>query len=164
AMVVSILPGHQSPFFFAIGIFSGYLALSGNRAIRFKKKVKNFKTDRWISGIMAVSGALMIITPPIITGSINTILTVFGGTGLFFAIRDLLLFRNPSKLRKQWQQLHLGKMSGAYIAAVTAFVVVNETLPGLYAWFVPGLVGSVYIAYWTRKVSRPLMRKSLPLK
>jgi len=44
-------------------------------------------------------------------------------------------------------------MTGGYISAVTAFFVVNEILPGLWNWFIPTLIGSIYIAFWMKKVS-----------
>ena len=45
-------------------------------------------------------------------------------------------------------------MIGGYIAATTAFVVVNEFFSGLYGWFVPGLIGGIYIGYWMSKLKR----------
>ncbi|EAR12593.1 hypothetical protein PI23P_08205 [Polaribacter irgensii 23-P] len=39
ALMVAILPNHESPFLFAVGIFSLYFVLTGNRTLSFKKKV-----------------------------------------------------------------------------------------------------------------------------
>ena len=79
-------------------------------------------------------------------------MAVFGTAALVFGLRDLLRFRSPVKLRESWLQLHLGKMTGGYIAAVSAFLVVNQVLPSLLNWFLPSVVGSIYIAYWMRSV------------
>ena len=38
ALVVSILPNHESPFLFSIGVFSSYFVISGFRSIRFRLK------------------------------------------------------------------------------------------------------------------------------
>ena len=45
-------------------------------------------------------------------------------------------------------------MTGGYIAAVTAFFVVNEILPGIANWFVPGVIGGAYIAWWIKSLNR----------
>ena len=59
------------------------------------------------------------------------------------------------RIRKGWLKLHLGKMTGGYIAAVSAFFVVNQILPGISNWFVPSVVGSVFITYWMNKLNKP---------
>ncbi|MBK8698617.1 MAG: hypothetical protein IPN29_03390 [Saprospiraceae bacterium] len=38
-------------------------------------------------------------------------------------------------------------MTGAYISATTAFVVVNEFLPGIMAWFLPGIAGAFTLRF-----------------
>ena len=43
-------------------------------------------------------------------------------------------------------------MTGGYISAVSAFFVVNDILPGLWNWFMPGIVGGIYINYMIRKL------------
>ena len=45
-------------------------------------------------------------------------------------------------------------MTGGYIAAVSAFFVVNQILPGIWNWFVPGIIGSGYITYWMIKLNK----------
>ena len=154
AMFVALLPNHESPFLFAVGSFSLYFVITGNRALSFKRKNVNLKIDKLISIIMLISGFLMILLPIILTKKANIILIVFAVIGIFFSIRDLKLFKNPKQLRKNWLKLHLGKMIGGYIAAVTAFVVVNNFFPSFYGWFIPGIIGGFVITYWMRKVSR----------
>lgn len=154
AMIVAILPNHQSPFLFAVGIFSLYFVLTGNRALNFKRKNPNLKIDKIISIIMITTGILMILLPVILTKSINIILVVFAIVGIIFSVRDLMLFKTPERLRKGWLKLHLGKMIGGYISATTAFVVVNEFFPSLYGWFIPGIVGGFVIAYWMKKMNK----------
>ncbi len=154
AMIVAVLPNHESPFLFAVGIFSLYFVLTGNRALNFKRKNPNLKIDKLISIIMIITGILMILLPVILTKSINIILVVFAIVGIIFSVRDLMLFKNPERLRKGWLKLHLGKMIGGYISATTAFVVVNEFFPSFYGWFIPGIVGGFIIAYWMRKMNK----------
>ncbi|TRZ44341.1 DUF2306 domain-containing protein [Robertkochia solimangrovi] len=154
ALIVSCLPGHESPFLFAIGIFSLYFVLSGYRALRFKKPNINLTLDTWISRMMILTGILMIVLPMVNSGKLNIVLSVFGAFGIYFAIRDLRLYKDPKKVRKSWLKIHLGKMIGGYIAATTAFVVVNGFFPGISGWFIPSVIGGIYIVYWMRKVTK----------
>jgi uncharacterized membrane protein len=153
AMFISTLPKHTSPFLFSIGIFSSYFIITGYRALRFKNEIQNLKTDKIISWIMIFTGILMILYNPLINKRINIVLTAFGLIGLLFSARDLVLFKNQNKLKNVWLKLHLGKMIGGYIAATTAFVVVNNFFPSFYGWFIPGTIGGFYITYWIRKIN-----------
>lgn len=154
AMVIAFLPNHESPFLFAVGIFSMYFILTGKRALKFKQINPNLQTDIWISIIMILIGILMIFLPVILLKHVNIILCVFATVGIGFSVRDLNLYKNPEKLKNGWLKLHLVKMIGAYISATTAFVVVNEFFPSYYGWFIPGIVGGFIITYWIRKLNR----------
>jgi hypothetical protein len=151
AFLISVLPGHESPFLFAVGIFSLFFVLTGYRALQFKRKNHNLMFDKIIAYVMIVSGVLMITLPPLLTAKMDIVLTVFGAVGIYFSIQDLRLFQNRKKLRATWLNQHLTRMMGGFIAAVTAFVVVNQILPGVVGWLLPGAVGSIIISYWVRK-------------
>lgn len=152
ALTVAVLPNHESPFLFSVGIFSLYFLLTGNRALNWKKEVKGIWLDRLMAISMFITALLMLFYLPITIGKINIILSVFGAAGGLFAVQDMLLFRKPEKMKKRWLVQHLSRMLGAYIAAFTAFIVVNKVLPSYVAWLLPGFLGGFYIAYWTRKV------------
>jgi len=152
ALVVAVLPKHESPFLFAVGVFSLYFVLTGKRALHFKLEKPDLRADKWISKIMILTGVLMILLPIVLTKRIHIVLVVFAIIGIVFSVRDLKLFKNPEQLRKGWLKLHLGKMIGGYISATTAFVVVNEYFPSFYGWFIPGIIGGFIITYWMRKL------------
>lgn len=153
ALVISVLPKHESPFLFSIGIFSSYFILTGKRALNFKTDIENLKMDKIISWTMLFTGLVMILYNPIFNNKINIILTVFGLVGLIFSIRDIVLYIDIKKMKKGWLKLHLGKMIGGYISATTAFVVVNNFFPSFYGWFIPGIFGGIYITYWMMKLN-----------
>lgn len=154
AFIISILPNHESPFLFSIGVFSTYFLLSGYRSLNFRKKEIDIKLDKLIAYIISFTGLVMILFSLVLFGKLNIILLVFGIVGLVFGIRDLKLFKNRELLRVSWLKLHLGKMTGGYIAALSAFFVVNQILPGIWNWFVPGIIGSIYITYWMLKLNK----------
>ncbi len=152
SIVISLLPGHTNPFLFAIGCFSLYLVLSGRRVL----KITNSPTtlDYLISGTMLFLAAAMIINyfyPFFLSSGSNLVLLIFGGIGLTLSARDFNWYKKPKELLKNRIRLHLIKMTGGYIAATTAFFVVNEILPGIWGWITPTIIGSILISYWTRK-------------
>lgn len=154
AFIISVLPNHESPFLFSIGLFSTYFLVSGLRSLKFKQKEFELKTDKIIAYLITLTGISMILYPIILYSKLNIILTVFGIVGIVFGLRDLKLFQNIQRIKKNWLKLHLGKMTGGYIAAVSAFFVVNQILPGIWNWFVPGIIGSGYITYWMIKLNK----------
>ena len=162
ALIISVLPNHESPFLFAVGVFSSYFILTGYRALNYKMHNPALTVDRTLSWIMILVGITMILYPLLLDGSVNVVLLVFGVVGIFFASRDFRLYKDPKRLKKGWLKLHLGKMIGGYISAATAFVVVNEFFPGVYGWFIPGIIGGFYIAYWMMKINRKPVANSTP--
>ncbi len=154
SLVVAVLPHHESPFLFSIGLFSTYLLLSGYRSLRFKRPAFDLKTDKVLAYAMLGTGISMVLIPLILSGQPNIVLPVFGVAGCVFGFRDLRLFQNLKQLKQRWLKLHVAKMTGGYIAAVTAFFVVNQILPGIWNWFVPGIIGSGYISFWLMKLNK----------
>ena len=152
SMVIAVLPGHESPFLLSVGLFSSYFLLSGRQSLSYRGEHPVKKADKILSSAILVVGLLIIFFPIYLNGSLNIVLVVFGLTACIFGWRDLYLFRNPDELRPKWLKLHLGKMTGGYISAVSAFFVVNDILPGLWNWFMPGIVGGIYINYMIRKL------------
>lgn len=152
AIIVAGIPGHKNPFLLSIGLFSLYFLLSGYFSLRLKKQGYPFTIFITLAWVLLAIGIGLIAFPLIKYGSIQIVPLVFGIFGIVFAIRELRLYRHPEKVYQSWMSLHLGKMTGGYIAAVTAFVVVNNILPGAIGWILPGLIGGVYIGWWIRKL------------
>ena len=152
ALVIALFPNHENPFLFSIGVFSSYFLITGYRSLNFKRKDPNLTWDRIIAYLIILTGIVMVSYPILLYGNVNIVLLVFGIVGIVFGIRDIRIQGDPDLLRKSWMKIHLGKMTGGYIAAVTAFLVVNAVLPGIWNWFTPGIVGGFFIAYWMRKL------------
>jgi uncharacterized membrane protein len=104
ALIISILPNHESPFLFSIGVFSAYFLLTGLRSLNYKHKGFSLRTDKIIAYLILITGICMILYPIILHGKLNIILTVFGVVGLVFGIKDLRLFKDRKRLQKSWRQ------------------------------------------------------------
>ncbi|HYV93898.1 MAG TPA: hypothetical protein VE978_19125 [Chitinophagales bacterium] len=148
---------HNIPFLFMIAFFSYQLVMSGYRALFYKKLHKGqevMKLDWIIIGVAASVnvammgwGAWQFIT---FHSSIGIVSAVFGLIGLSFVRRDYSHFRNGTTDKNEWLFKHISGMIAGYIAAVTAFMVVNfsDQLPTLMVWFAPAVVGSPLISYF----------------
>ena len=146
------LPNHENNFLFLIGIFTIYLVISGNRILLFKKKKEANFTDKLISGVMFVASLVMLFfgTYFLLKSNFGGILYLFFGIiALGLSIRDFKFYKNIDKTKIL--PFHIGKMSGAYIASITAFLVAGLRFEGLIYWISPSIVGTIFIMYWIKK-------------
>ncbi|SDY38639.1 hypothetical protein SAMN05444397_101515 [Flavobacterium aquidurense] len=79
--------------------------------------------------------------------------TFFGGFGFFMTIKDFIFYKNPPEFKKKWLIKHIGKMVGALIASITAFIVAGMGIGNLISWMLPSVLGTIYIIYWNRKIT-----------
>lgn len=160
SMPLACMPGHENTFLFLIALFTIYMVLAGNRALSFKprfKKIKADLSDNLISGSMLVFSVVMIVFGiyGLLNKLPNAVLYVFFGViGLFMSWRDFVFYKNPSKTKSTWLVNHIGRIVGAYIASITAFLVAGLHLGTLVYWIGPTVLGSIAIVYWVRKVKR----------
>ncbi|MHC0440546.1 hypothetical protein [Flavobacterium sp. 3-210] len=149
------MPKHQNIFLFLIGLFTIYLVISGNRALTFKFKSKADLLDKVISGTMLFFSIIMIsigLYSQLYNISNGILFTFFGGFGLFMTLKDFIFFRNFSETNRNWLSKHIGKMVGALIASITAYIVAGLGIGSLIAWIMPSILGTFYIIYWNRKI------------
>lgn len=157
ALFVSRMPRHENLFLFLIGVFTIYLVLAGNRALTLKSKIKPKADwiDKSISGGMLTASVIMLLVGiiEIVQQLENSILyIVFGGFGLFMSLKDLKTYTTFHENKNAWLVSHIGRMVGAFIASITAFIVAGLSIGTVAAWVTPSIVGTIYIIYWTRKI------------
>ena len=152
SLPVACMPGHENPFLFMIGLFTIYMVIVGKRALRFKnRKIKVSKADWGISACMVAISLMMIILGSFYFQEISVLYIYFGITGLILCITDYRFLQNPHKTKSAWLVQHIGKIMGAYIASITAFLVAGMKIPGLAVWILPSVIGTASIIYWIRK-------------
>jgi hypothetical protein len=154
ALWIAVLPGHTNTFLFSIGLFSLYFLIIGKRAMLYKSASHSFQIDQWISYAMVIASAAIPLTPYLSGKPVHFVALVFGIFGLVMAIANIYRFRKAEWVRKRWLSFHIGHITGGYIAAFTAFIVVNNLFPPAFAWvgwIAPGVLGGIYISFWIRK-------------
>ena len=157
AFVLSLI--RYNPFLFMVGVFTLYMTVTGYRGLLKKRqRTQQAKLTDWLligfSGIMAgfmtiraiyqVSDGQQDFLPVVLT---------FSGILTIFIITDLRIYLGSKTMTaNDWLLYHIGRISGAYIATLTAFLVVNvQTEPAYIAWLLPTVLGSPLISYFRRK-------------
>lgn len=143
-----------NPFLLGIGFFTIYLTASGWIWIRRIPLALRVKYARLIAFGGMITAAFMLFEA-FSSHTMNVVLLVFSLILLVMAVPDALRRKNP----KSAATLHAARMGGAYIAAFTAFLVVNVNL-GIWGWLLPSAVGSPLIAFGVRRYLNSLKRPS----
>ena len=148
-------------FLLLIGIFSYYLVYTGifyNRN-RTAEKIGNWSYTRiYFFALIFLSMILYGIYA--LTASayaLGIILLVFGGIGGLLSKTDITFYilKKEQNSKNFSVRSHLGRMTGSYIAALTAFAVNNlHFLPTVVIWLLPTFLGFGLISYYDRKYSR----------
>ncbi|MES2388860.1 MAG: hypothetical protein V4543_12735 [Bacteroidota bacterium] len=166
--VLGIVVGNMLLIF--IGLFSFYLTYTGYRALKLRRLVPDFR----ITGLDAVyipfsmlTGLLMFslgLIDGTLTYRLNPVMLIFGAFMFLNAgldIRNYFRWKAGSKIKEQYAEIrcammrmHIGRSIGSYIAAMTAFFVVNRVFPQevYYAnWFLPSVLFVPVIIRFSRK-------------
>ena len=146
-------------FLALLAVFSFYLAFTGYRALSRKRPThgERARAGDWAAALVtfAASAALAVlglVRPGPSWERLGVVPVVFGVLGMVLAGVDLARFARPPADPRAWWFAHMGGMLGSYIAAVSAFSVVNFTfLPTAVRWLWPTALGiSIWIAYKVR--------------
>lgn len=162
AFGMSIMKENQ--FLLAVGIFSLYMAYTGNRAV--KKRKNEARYLQWIDDAMVTAGmgggGLLIFLglPSLLQGTVNMniVSVIFGAITLWMALQDLKMRFSEKRYDKKANLiLHISRMGGAFIATVTAFLVTNVYIePQWILWLAPTAAGSIFMARASRKWRKKL--------
>jgi len=156
AVILAI--GHQRTFLFMVAFFSYFFTVRGYR-ILFLKGLGTTTKATWIDWtIVVISACFMIFlvmwgVSVLLEGNTMGIVGLtFGAIGSTFVVSDIRLFRSKPGRQHCWYG-HIGAMGGSYISAVTAFVVVNISIPGFgwLLWILPSAIGGILIVRTIRK-------------
>ncbi len=154
-------------FLVLTAVFSFYAALSGYRVLYRKRTDLGQRASAldWAAAVITLVASVALValgfTQPTPTFQrLSTVAIVFGGVGFSLAGLDVWQFWSPPADKRAWWYKHMANMIGSYIAAVTAFSVVNfHFLPTTLRWLWPTMIGSpliaIWIIYYKRRFNKP---------
>ncbi len=153
-------------FLFIVGVFTIFLVGTGQRYMYLKKLGQGQKPKPidWIlsfsmllAGVVFVSwGMIMLLTQQ---NSMGVTLVVFGLIGLQNVRKDLQNYRGKIKFKMYWLREHIIRITAAYIASFTAFIVVNQNhfpngIPEVVFWLIPTVFLTPLIFKWVRQYAK----------
>ena len=154
--IMSIL--HQNLFLLIIAVFSFYMTATGQRFLNLKRidKGQTAQPIDWILSCTMIFFAFGFIFYGFYLCANDTnfgfVLLAFGLISILMAAKDISIYKVNIKHRNYWLLIHIQRMIGAYIASLTAFLVVNNTyLPQIVAWLLPTVILTPLIVYWSKK-------------
>ena len=158
---------HSNRFLFLIGVFTLYMTIAGKQYLRFQNPNYKAKWFNWLlTIIMLCFGATLIflgfrILP---NDSFAWVYFSFGFISLNFVRMDWFNFKKINTKPQFALTGHLQRMCGAYIASLTAFLVVNvKILPSLVVWLLPTIVITPFIFLWSKKLMTQKITKDKTL-
>ena len=149
---------HSIPFLLIIAVFSFYMVGTGHRILSLKNTAtqgKPLAVDYFLSYLMLFFGTSFVAYGSYIVyhkNSFGIVLLVFGIISLLMVRSDFKIYAGRSKYKNYWLLIHLQRMVGAYIAAVTAFLVTNDYFKlGVILWLLPTVILTPLIFRWSRQ-------------
>jgi Predicted membrane protein (DUF2306) len=143
-------------FLILLAVFSFYAAFTGYRVLHRKRPEEHATPADWIAALLTLGASLALVGLGLTPWTLArvprpTVAIVLGTVGVVLAARDISRFLHPPHDPRHWWFHHMTGMLTSYVAAVTAFSVVNfGFLPTTVRWLWPTLVGTVGIALWAR--------------
>lgn len=151
-------------FLLIIGVFTLYLVGTGQRYLYMKNLSRGGKpkiVDWLLSSAMGIVGLIFMGWGIFLLVKKNIMgwsLMLFGTIGLLSVRKDFENYLGKSRKKQFWLRAHIARIVGAYIASLSAFLVVNYSrfsvpIPEVVYWVLPTLILTPLIIYWIRKYS-----------
>jgi uncharacterized membrane protein len=142
-------------FLFLIAIFTLYMLITGKFYLR-KKNIDDVNYFDWLLTLVIALFGIGFISFGIVTiGNQNLfgiVYVVFGSVGFLFSYQDYVNYTGKSPFKNYFLTTHIQRMVGSFIATLTAFLVVNNSIfPGFIAWLLPTVMLTPLLLFWTRK-------------
>jgi uncharacterized membrane protein len=149
-------------FLFIVGVFTIFLVGTGQRYMHLKKLGQGQKPKPidWILSLsMLLAGVVFVCWGMIMLlvnkDSMGIVLLVFGLIGLQNVRKDLQNYRGKIKFKMYLLREHIIRITAAYIASFSAFIVVNQNhfpnwIPEVVYWLLPTVFLTPLIFKWVR--------------
>ena len=147
-------------FLALVAVFSFYAAFAGYRVLSLKNLSRGGRahTADWIAALVTFTSSAALagigaFGPGMMRGMSPVVPIIFGCIGMALGGRSILLFARPPAEKQFWWYEHMQGMLASYIAACSAFSVVNLGRWFGNAWWVwlwPTIIGVPGIIIWVR--------------
>lgn len=166
AIFLSLYKG--SMFLFIIGFFTLYMISTGMRymtTIKRRVKANRVSTSDWLLTLILFLFSLALFYLSIhalVKGQLfGLVFLMFSGLSMLMVYQDYVNLTGKSTAQNFGLLMHIQRMTGAYIATITAFIVVNvDFLPGFISWIIPTALVLPFIVSWTRSYRKDKKSKT----
>lgn len=155
---------HWNPFLLMLGPFTFYALYMGKRFLKWKMKDIStaVTTIDWLVYLVFTANTVAMLAIGVFSSSpMKTVILVFGILCIPDVYKDFRRFtgRRLSTDKKEWLREHIGRMTGAFIAGTTAFLVNNpgflaNYVPVVLIWLGPTILLVPMIIRWQRKYAK----------
>jgi uncharacterized membrane protein len=159
ALALSVI--HPSNFLFITGVFTIYMVSTGQRYLLRRSTEGSAKPlDYTLTyGMLCFGGAFIGfgIYKLILGNTFGIVFIAFGLISLRMVMADIQNYKEQPGAKSNWLSVHIQRMVGGYIAATTAFLVVNLPMTILPAnlsfipWLAPTALLTPFIFIWVKK-------------
>lgn len=151
SIVLAIM--HPNSFLFGVAIFTIYQLQAGKRYIKLRSKMDIRQSDIMTSILILFYAIFFLgnfVYTLIFNHSLEIVKLVFGMIGLLFFILDFRFYHQDIFSIQQAYRSHIARITGAYIASLTAFLVVNVSYsPSWVIWLLPTAIMVPVIIRWS---------------
>jgi uncharacterized membrane protein len=150
---------HTNYFLFMVGVFTLYMVGSGQLYLKGYNNTTSKSIEWTITILMLLAGILFVgfgVLALAKTNLFGLVFVTFGCLVLLFVRQDFKNHKGQSAIKNYGLVAHLQRMTGGFIATLTAFLVVNakyfpEQIPSFLYWLLPTIVLTPLIIKWSRK-------------
>lgn len=151
-------------FLTVVGIFTAFMAYTG----WVYQRKNNFTIPDVVAvfimagvGIFMTGYGIGLLLGGVVFGLVHV---VFGGISLVLVRTDILVITKRKLFSQVANVQHISRMTGAFIAALTAFLVVNsglftEYVPGFVIWLLPTVLFTPFAVYWSHRLVEAKLNK-----
>lgn len=159
SLVISYL--RPNYFLFIVGILILYMVLSGQFYLKYKtRRSPGIIFLGWTMTVLMLFAGLVFIDEGILSiiksDSNGFTYMILGVLALFFVRQDFKNYRNKSVIKNYWLVAHFQRMTGSFIATLTALLLVNikyflTPIPNTAYFIIPTVIFIPIIIRWRGK-------------
>ncbi len=148
-------------FLFIVGILTLYMVASGQFYLKYKtQRSPGIIFLGWTMTVLMLFAGLVFIDEGILSviksDSNGFTYMILGVLALFFVRQDFKNYRNKSVIKNYWLVAHFQRMTGSFVATLTALLIINikyflTPIPNTAYFIIPTVIFIPIIIRWRGK-------------